>query len=44
MRFKFIKMGYTGKWIFIRFNPDKYTDKDGKRRNPEIATRLMRMT
>ena len=29
-----------GKLVFIRFNPDKYTDKNGTRRNPEISTRL----
>lgn len=23
---------YSGKWIFIRFNPDAYTDSKGKRR------------
>tara|TARA_Y100000389_G_C17338150_1_gene451792 strand:- start:432 stop:992 length:561 start_codon:yes stop_codon:yes gene_type:complete len=28
------------KWIFIRFNPDKYRAKSGKNKNPEIATRL----
>ena len=23
---------YSGKWIFIRFNPDAYTDSKGKKR------------
>ena len=23
---------YSGKWIFIRFNPDAYTDSEGKKR------------
>lgn len=26
--------------IFIRFNPDKYKNKDNKRRNPPINNRL----
>ena len=33
-------MAHAGKWIYIRFNPDKYTDKGGRRKNPTIATRL----
>jgi hypothetical protein len=33
-------MAYSGKWIFIRFNPDKYINKDGKNKNPMISTRL----
>lgn len=36
-------MIFSGKWIFIRFNPDKYTNKKGRRRNPTIATRLIRL-
>ena len=31
---------FSGKWIYIRFNPDKYISKNSKRKNPEIATRL----
>ncbi len=30
----------SGKWIFIRFNPDPYIDKRGNKRNPEMKTRL----
>jgi len=33
-------MAYSGKWVYIRFNPDKYRDAKGKSRNPDIATRL----
>jgi len=33
-------MDYSGKYIFIRFNPDKYTDKYGKTKNPYINSRL----
>ena len=36
-------MGYSGKWIYIRFNPDKYKSKHGKNKNPEIATRLIEL-
>jgi hypothetical protein len=36
-------MAYSGKWIYIRFNPDKYINKKGKRRNPDIATRLRKL-
>jgi len=36
-------MLYSGKWIFIRFNPDPYKDKNGKKRNPEMKTRFKRL-
>jgi hypothetical protein len=36
-------MAYSGKWIYIRFNPDRYTSKKGKRKNPTISTRLYRL-
>ena len=32
-------MGFSGKWIYIRFNPDKFV-KNGVKKNPTIATRL----
>ena len=32
-------MAYGGKFIFIRFNPDKYVE-DGKSRNPMLVNRL----
>jgi hypothetical protein len=39
-RYNDLFMAYSGKWIFIRFNPDKFIDKHGKSINPTIATRL----
>ena len=39
-RYNDLFMAYSGKWIFIRFNPDKYIDKNGRRKNPMISTRL----
>jgi hypothetical protein len=40
IRYDDLYMAYPGKWIYIRFNPDKYKSKNGKNKNPEIATRL----
>ena len=36
-------MVHGGKWIYIRFNPDKYKSNNGKNKNPEIATRLIEL-
>ncbi len=36
-------MIYSGKWIYIRFNPDPYTDEKGKKRNPDIKSRLKKL-
>jgi len=36
-------MAHGGKAIFIRYNPDKYIDKNGKKCNPQIKTRLERL-
>ena len=33
-------MAHSGKWVYIRFNPDKYINKNGIRKNPTIAARL----
>ena len=33
-------MDYSGKYIFIRFNPDKFKDAYGKNKNPCINSRL----
>ena len=33
-------MIHSGKFIFIRFNPDKYKNKNGKIINPMLYTRL----
>ena len=40
LRYDDLFMVFSGKWIFIRFNPDKYVNKNGARKNPTIATRL----
>jgi hypothetical protein len=40
MRYDDLYMAFSGKWIYIRFNPDSYNSKDGKRRNPSMAVRL----
>ena len=39
-RYDDLMMAYSGKWIYIRFNPDKYKSIKGKNKNPEISTRL----
>ena len=41
IRYDDLFMAYSGKWIFIRFNPDKYKSKTGKNKNPAISTRLI---
>jgi len=40
IRYNDLYMAYSGKWIYIRFNPDKYINKKGKNVNPMLATRL----
>jgi hypothetical protein len=39
-RYDDLFMAHSGKWIYIRFNPDKYINAQGVRKNPMIATRL----
>ena len=39
-RYDDLYMAFSGKWIYIRFNPDKYVSSTGKSLNPSIATRL----
>jgi len=39
-RYDDLFMAYSGKWIYIRFNPDIYLSKSGKRKNPTLASRL----
>lgn len=39
-RYDDLYMAYSGKWIYIRFNPDKYVNKDGKKKNPSLSKRL----
>ena len=43
IRYDDLYMAHAGKWIYIRFNPDKYKSKNGKNKNPEIATRLIKL-
>jgi len=40
MRYHDVYMGFSGKWIFIRFNPDGYKDHCGQRINPCLKDRL----
>ena len=39
-RYDDLYMAFPGKWIYIRFNPDKYVAKNGNNKNPMISTRL----
>jgi hypothetical protein len=39
-RYDDLYMAFSGKWIYIRFNPDKYINQKGTRKNPTIANRL----
>ncbi len=43
IRYDDLYMSHSGKWIYIRFNPDKYKSKNGKNKNPEISTRLIQL-
>jgi len=40
LRYDDLMMLHGGKFIFIRYNPDLYINSEGKRKNPEVATRL----
>jgi hypothetical protein len=40
-RYHDLFMGYGGKFVFIRFNPDKYKDESGKSCNPMLFNRLI---
>ena len=39
-RYDDLFMDLSGKYIFIRYNPDKYIDKFGKSKNPMFQTRM----
>ena len=39
-RYDDLYMAFSGKWIYIRFNPDPYKNKKGKTCNPTMDTRL----
>lgn len=40
MRYNDLFMAFPGRWVYIRFNPDSYISKCGKRKNPHLSTRL----
>ena len=40
-RYHDLFMAYGGKFVFIRFNPDKYKDESGKSCNPMLFNRLI---
>jgi len=42
-RYDDLFMAHSGRWIYMRFNPDSYRDQSGKKRNPELAGRLRRL-
>lgn len=42
-RYNDLYMAFSGKWIYIRFNPDKFLSKKGGRRNPPLEIRLERL-
>jgi len=40
LRYSQFEEAFSGKQIWIRFNPDSFRDQNGKRRTPELAGRL----
>ncbi len=42
-RYNELVMDFTGNWIFVRFNPDKFKDSKGKRKNPPMEKRLEKL-
>jgi hypothetical protein len=40
IRYNDLYMIHSGKWIFIRFNPDSYRDRNGKHKNPPLQKRF----
>ena len=40
IRYDDLFMDFSGKYIFIRYNPDKFKDKYGKTKNPYFETRV----
>lgn len=41
LRYHDVYMGFSGKWIFIRFNPDSFRDADGTIQDPPLIERLI---
>jgi hypothetical protein len=33
-------MAFSGRWVYIRFNPDAYKAKSGAKRNPPMTDRF----
>ena len=42
-RYDDLYMAYSGKWIYIRFNPDKYITKNREHKNSTMTTRLEKL-
>ncbi len=42
-RYNDLYMAFSSNFIFIRFNTDQYIDSAGKRRNPQLKTRLKKL-
>lgn len=42
-RYNDMAMIFTGKWYYIRYNPDTYKDKSGITQNPDMKTRLTKL-
>ena len=40
IRYNNLIIYHTGRWIFIRWNPHKFTDENGVIRNPSMEERL----
>ncbi len=40
IRYDDLFMNYSGKWLYIRYNPNIYKDKQGRRQNPQLDKRL----
>jgi hypothetical protein len=34
---------FSGKYVFIRYNPDPYRDADGARRDPDVKVRMRKL-
>jgi hypothetical protein len=40
MRYNDLYMAFSGRWVYIRFNPDRYTDENGATCDPSMPDRL----
>jgi hypothetical protein len=40
IRYDDLYMAFSGKWIYIRFNPDSFINSEGVRKNPKITDRF----